>query len=65
MTFSCGRYVKDKVYAPPLLANIDDMKDRLTAAIDTVDGDMLRRVREEFSYRFDVIRAAGGGYIEH
>jgi hypothetical protein len=26
--------------------------------------DMLQRVWEEFSYRFDVVRAAGGGHIE-
>lgn len=58
-------YVKDKVYVPPLPANIDDMKDRITAAINTVDRDILRRVWEEFSYRLDVVRAAGGGHIEH
>jgi hypothetical protein len=26
---------------------------------------MLQRVWEEFSYRLDVVRAAGGGHIEH
>ena len=58
-------YVKDKVYVPPLPANIDDMKARITAAIKTVDRDILRRVWDEFSYRLDVVRAAAGGHIEH
>ena len=58
-------YVKDKVYVPPLPANIDDRKDRITATINTVDRDILRRVWEESSYRLDAVRAAGGGHIEH
>ena len=40
------------------------MKDR-TAAINTTDRDMLRHVWDEFSYRLDVVRATGGGHIEH
>ena len=54
-------YVGNKVYAPPLSANIDGKKDGMTAAINAVNRDMLRRVREEFSYRFDVVRAVDGG----
>ena len=41
------------------------MKDRITAAINPVDRDMMRRVWEEFSYRFDVVRAASGDHIKH
>jgi hypothetical protein len=33
--------------------------------INSVDRDMLQRVWEEFSYRLDVVHAAGGGHIEH
>ena len=33
-------YVKDKLHVSPLPANIDDMKDRITAAVNTVDHDM-------------------------
>ena len=39
--------------------------DRITVAINTVDRDMLKRVWDEFSYRIDVVRAAGCGHIEH
>jgi len=38
---------------------------RITAAVKSVTEDTLRRVRDEFSYRVDVVRAAGGGYVEH
>ena len=58
-------YVKDKVYVQPLPSNIDDMKDRITAGINTVERDILRRVWEEFSYWLDVVRAADCGRIEH
>ena len=64
LTFSCGwGYMKDKVYTQPLLANIDDIKDRITAAINKLDRDMLRRVWDEFSYWLDVVRAADGGHM--
>ena len=56
-------YIEDKVNVPPLLANIDGMKDGTTAVINTVDRDMLRRVWVEFSYRLDVVLAADGGLI--
>jgi len=39
--------------------------DELTAAVKSVTGDTLRRVWDEFNYRVDVVRAAGGGHIEH
>jgi hypothetical protein len=38
--------------------------DDLTERINSVDRDMLQRVWEEFSYRLDVVHAAGGGHIE-
>ena len=63
---SIRRWVRQfKVFVPPLPVNINDLKDRITAAINTVDGDILKRVWEEFSYWLDVVRAAGGGHIEH
>ena len=58
-------YVKDRVYVPPLPTSIHDLKQRIAAAIDLVDRDMLINVWEEFSYRIDVARASGGGHIEH
>ena len=37
-----------------LPANIDDMKDRLTAAINVLDYNVLRHIWDEFSYQLDV-----------
>lgn len=58
-------YVKEAVYVPPLPATLDDLKNRITAAVHSVTDDMLARVWDEFGYRLDVCRAAQGGHIEH
>jgi hypothetical protein len=53
------------VYVPPLPTQLDDLTEWITHVINSVDRDMLQHVWEEFSYRLDVVRAAGGGHIEH
>ena len=50
---------------PPLPADLDELTNRITAAVKSVTEDALRRVWDEFSYRVDVVGAAGGGHIEH
>jgi len=62
--FLCG-YLKERVYVPPLPADLDELTNRIMAAVKSVTEDTLRRVWDEFSYRVDVVRAAGGGHIEH
>jgi hypothetical protein len=57
-------YIKDNVYVPPLPTTLDDLTERITHVINSMDRGMLQRVWEEF-YRLDVVRAAGGGHIEH
>lgn len=58
-------YVKDKVFVPPLPVDIDDLKQRITNALATVDRHMLARVWEEFDYRVDICRVTNGAHIEH
>jgi hypothetical protein len=58
-------YVKERGYVPPLPADLDALRNRITAAVNSVTEDTLRRVWDEFSYLVDVVRAAGGGHIEH
>jgi len=58
-------YVNERVCVPPLPADSDELTNRIAAAVKSVTEDTLRRVWDEFSYRFDVVRAAGGGRIEH
>ncbi|KAJ4452118.1 hypothetical protein ANN_03635 [Periplaneta americana] len=58
-------YVKDAVYVPPLPMNLNELRNRLTAAVNSVMQDILQRVWDEFSYRLDVVHAAGGRHVEH
>jgi len=37
-------YVKDTVYVPPLPATVDELQERITAAVNLVTPDMLQRV---------------------
>jgi hypothetical protein len=32
-------YVKDRVFVPPLATNLDDLKNRITAAVTSVEED--------------------------
>jgi len=58
-------FVKESVYVPSLPTTLDDLKNHITTAVNSVTQDVLLRVWNEFSYRLDVTRAAGGGHIEH
>ena len=58
-------FIKESVYVPPLPTTFDDLKNHITAAVNSVTQDILLRVWNEFSHRLDVTRAAGGGHIEH
>ena len=56
----------DAMRLPSLLpANIEEMKQRITAALETVCEDMLQRVWHELEYRLNVSRVTGGAHIEH
>jgi len=58
-------YVKERVYVPPLPADLDELTNRITAAVNSVTEDTLRRIWDKFIYCIDVVRAAGGRHIEH
>jgi hypothetical protein len=46
-------YVKERAYVPPLPADLDELRNRITAAVNFVTEDTFRRVWDEFSYRVD------------
>ena len=52
-------------FVPPLPANLQDFRNRITAAVALADRDMLTRVWNEMDYHIDVCRINKGGYIEH
>ena len=49
-------FVKDTVCVPPLPANLQDLRNLITAAVALVDRDMLTRVWNKMDYRIDVCR---------
>jgi hypothetical protein len=57
-------YVKDKVYVPPLPRDLPELRQRIVAAVDTIDVDMLQRVWQELDYRTDVCQVTRGGHME-
>jgi hypothetical protein len=58
-------YIKERVYVPPLPADLDELTNRITVAVNSVTEDSLRCVWDKLSYRVEVVRAAGGGHVEH
>ena len=50
---------------PTLPASLEELKQRTTAALQTVTEDMLQCAWEELKYRIDVCRVSGGVHIEH
>ena len=58
-------FVKDTVFMPSLPANLQDLRNCITAAVALVDRDMLTRVWNEMDCRIDACRITKGGYIKH
>ena len=58
-------FVKDTIFVPPLPANLQDRRNRITSAAVLVDRDTLKRVWSEIDYRIDVCRITEGKHIEH
>ena len=50
---------------PPLPANVNELKQRITIAQETVTQHMLHRVWEELDYRLEVCQVTGGTHTEH
>ena len=57
--------MKGLVYFPPLPANLEELKRRITTALQTATQDMLQHALEELEYRIDVCIVSGGVHIEH
>ena len=55
--------MKDVVYRTKV-TDISDLKERITAAVNTIDEEMLRRTWTEIEYRLDVLRVTNGAHIE-
>ncbi|GBM47629.1 hypothetical protein AVEN_215703-1, partial [Araneus ventricosus] len=58
-------YVKDKVYVPRMPTKLQELQERITAAVTDIDGNMLLNVWTELDYRGDVCRVSKCAHIEH
>ena len=61
-------YVKDNAYKPPLPQNVRELQDRIRAAVQTIDGNMLKRVWQKLDYNnygTDICRVTKDAHIEH
>ena len=48
---------------PSLATNLDDLKSRITTAVNSLENNTLRSVRNEFNYRLDVVCEARQRHI--
>ena len=64
MDFFLWGFVKDKVFVPPLPANVVELRIRITVAVAKVTPEMLRSVWQETDYRWEVCRITNGSHIE-
>ena len=64
MDFFIWGIVKDRVFVPPLPANVVELRTRITAAVAKVTPEMLRSVWQETDYRWKVCRITNGSHIE-
>ena len=45
--------------------NVRELQDRIRAVVQTIDGNMLKRVWQELDYRIDICRVTKDAHIEH
>ena len=58
-------FVKDTVFVLPVHANLQELRERIIAAVALIDRDMLTRVWNELDYRLDVCCISQDGHIEY
>jgi hypothetical protein len=49
-------YIKDRDFVPQLPVSVNDVKQRITAAVASAVEEMLRSVWNELDYRIDICR---------
>ena len=57
--------VEDRVFVPALPVSLNELKQRITTAVASVDEDILRSVWTQLDYRIDICRVTKGSHIEH
>ncbi|GBM07848.1 hypothetical protein AVEN_96473-1 [Araneus ventricosus] len=58
-------FVKDKVFAPPLPQDLQELEQRITNVLNALTWDRLSRVWQELDYSVNICRATREARIEH
>ena len=61
LDFFLWGYVRDSVYVLPLPQSIEELKDRISAAIQTISADLLDKVHSCLRKRLLLLVKTGGG----
>ena len=54
-----------RVFIPPLPVSLNELKQRITTAVASVDEDKLRSVWTELDYGIDICHVTKGSHIDH
>jgi len=54
LNFCVWGYIKDKVFVPPFLASLEELRTRIAEAIVAIDADMIHRIQDKITYRWDI-----------
>ena len=65
MISSCGGISKTEFSFLHFRLSLKELKQRITIAVASVEGDMFRSVWTELDYRIGVCRVTKGSHIEH
>ena len=57
--------VEDRFFVPALPVSLNELKQRITTDVASVDEDMLRSLWTEIDYHIDICRVTKGSHIEH
>jgi hypothetical protein len=64
LDFFLWGFVKDRVFVPPLPANVAELRTQIDAAVAEVTPEMLRSMWQDIDYRWDVCHITNGSHIE-
>jgi hypothetical protein len=65
LDFCIWGFVKDKVYVPPMLHNVQQVKERIRTTYALEDEEFLAKVWQEVEFQWDVCRMTSGSHIEN
>jgi hypothetical protein len=62
--FLLWAYVKDRVYVPPMPVTLNELKQGICRAVESISIQVLQDLWMELQYRLDVCKHTSGAYIE-